>query len=93
MRPHSFRHCYGTTLIANGMDIRMVQILMGNASISSTEIYTHISQKTVGEIARDILNKLLRIEGNLIQKVQISWEQYLVDMGALGFEPRSAGLS
>jgi len=53
------------------MDIRMVQILTGNASISSTEIYTRISQKTVGEIARDILNKLLRIEGNLIQKVQI----------------------
>jgi len=44
---------------------------MGNASISSTEIYTHISQKTLGEIARDILNKLFRIEGNLIQKVQI----------------------
>jgi hypothetical protein len=53
------------------MDIRMVQILMGNASISLTEIYTHISQKTVGEIARDILNKIFRIEGNLIQKVQI----------------------
>jgi len=53
------------------MDIRMVQILMGHASISSTEIYTHISNKTVGEIARDILNKLFRIEGNLIQKVQI----------------------
>ncbi|MFP3257773.1 MAG: tyrosine-type recombinase/integrase [Candidatus Nanopusillus acidilobi] len=71
LHPHSFRHYYGTTLIAHGMDIRMVQILMGHASISSTEIYTHVSQKTVGEIARDILNKLFRIEENLIQKVQI----------------------
>ncbi len=74
LHPHSFRHYYETTLLANGMDIRMVQILLGHASISSTQIYTHVSQQKVGEIARDILNKFFRIQeilGDSEQKVQI----------------------
>ena len=74
----------------------MVQILLGHASISSTQIYTHISQQKVGEIARDILNMLFRFEKileNSEQKVQIPWEPNMNMMGALGFEPRSAGLS
>lgn len=42
--PHTLRHCFATRLLERGIDIRLVQILLGHASLRSTEVYTHLSE-------------------------------------------------
>jgi len=42
--PHTLRHSFATQLLEKGVSIRVVQILLGHASMRSTEIYTHLSE-------------------------------------------------
>lgn len=47
---HTFRHCFATHLLENGVNIRVVQELMGHADVKTTEIYTHVMQKDLRAI-------------------------------------------
>ena len=55
---HTLRHSYATNLMAQGVDVRVIQVLLGHRSLKTTTLYLHITQSVMHSV-QDAINELM----------------------------------